>query len=245
MASSPRFHIRNARVPDDVQFIVEAFDSTLPYLTSIGSGEQWGSTPFSQKTGFTEETQQQLEQSAVYHSTGKGEALRVLIVEAVLATSPYDTPDLVPEACRSRRGSDGQWLVPVGAIVLREGWVPKYIKSQAHLDLASGGNNDDFVYIEVMITDYRTGRHRDGAGGALIQAAIEYAKRKGKRRIYVDGWAGNDRKLVRYYARSGFSIVGDYQLKRGNGTTWTGTLLQMDVGETKPRAQGIMFDFDP
>ena len=51
------FHIRDAETSlDDGKFIVDAFDSTLPYLTTIGSGEQWGSVPFSERTGFVQET---------------------------------------------------------------------------------------------------------------------------------------------------------------------------------------------
>ncbi|KAI8284177.1 hypothetical protein K4K59_007498 [Colletotrichum sp. SAR11_240] len=41
---------------DDVAFIVAAFDSTLAPLAVLGSGAMWGSTPFSQKDGFVEET---------------------------------------------------------------------------------------------------------------------------------------------------------------------------------------------
>ncbi|KAI8305346.1 hypothetical protein K4K61_005361 [Colletotrichum sp. SAR11_59] len=41
---------------DDVAFIVAAFDSTLAPLAALGSGAMWGSTPFSQKDGFVEET---------------------------------------------------------------------------------------------------------------------------------------------------------------------------------------------
>jgi hypothetical protein len=52
----PRFHIRPARLDsDDVDFILEAWDSTLPFLTSIGAGEMWGSKPFSQRTGQRQE----------------------------------------------------------------------------------------------------------------------------------------------------------------------------------------------
>ncbi|KAI8192893.1 hypothetical protein KHU50_013010 [Colletotrichum sp. SAR 10_65] len=41
---------------DDVAFIVAAFDSTLAPLAALGSGAMWGTTPFSQKDGFVEET---------------------------------------------------------------------------------------------------------------------------------------------------------------------------------------------
>ncbi|KAI0602335.1 hypothetical protein F4775DRAFT_602289 [Biscogniauxia sp. FL1348] len=209
-------------------FIIEAFDSTLPYLESIGSGEQWGSAPFSQKAGFAAETQQQVRQSTTYDFTGQGEAIRVLIAETLTADKPRNILDM-SRHCRYYHGyTDSRWILPVGAMVLRDGWMPDYLISQAHLDLTSAAD-DGFVYIEVMVTDHRAGETRKGAGRALIQAAIEYAKQKGKKRVYVDGWAGNERKLIEYYARNGFSVVGDYQLERAKGATWTGTLLMMDV----------------
>ncbi|KAI8152241.1 hypothetical protein K4K49_009793 [Colletotrichum sp. SAR 10_70] len=52
---------------DDVAFIVAAFDSTLAPLAALGSGAMWGSTPFSQKDGFVEETIKDLRTSERYY----------------------------------------------------------------------------------------------------------------------------------------------------------------------------------
>ena len=56
---------------------------------------------------------------------------------------------------------------------------------------------DGFLYLEVMVTDYRADPYRRGAGAALIQAAKEYGKSRGMGILYVDAWAGNEKKLVR------------------------------------------------
>jgi len=41
------FHVRLASSDgDDAEFILAAWDSTLPYLASIGAGEMWGDQPF-------------------------------------------------------------------------------------------------------------------------------------------------------------------------------------------------------
>ncbi|KAK1842026.1 acetyltransferase, partial [Colletotrichum chrysophilum] len=70
---------------DDVAFIVAAFDSTLAPLTALGSGAMWGTTPFSQKDGFVEETIKDVRTSERYQATGEGEeALRIFVAEAEL-----------------------------------------------------------------------------------------------------------------------------------------------------------------
>lgn len=40
-----------------------------------------------------------------------------------------------------------------------------------------------------------------------------------------------------YYERQGFDIVGDFSMKRRNGSTWLGTLLRIDLqprNDSKP-----------
>jgi GNAT superfamily N-acetyltransferase len=52
----PQFHIRYAKPEsDDAEFILAAWDSTLPFLASIGAGEMWGFQPFSQREGQSQE----------------------------------------------------------------------------------------------------------------------------------------------------------------------------------------------
>ncbi|CZR54570.1 uncharacterized protein PAC_04454 [Phialocephala subalpina] len=223
----PKFHIRYAGVAlNDEQFIVEAFDSTLSYLVSIGSGEMWGSTPFSEKDGFLEETLKDVEQSEKYQTTGSGDAVRILIAEIEL--SELSTSETRGNL-RFRIDNNKQRFLSVGTATIRENWLPAYVTSKAeHLGLG-GIELRDVLYLEVIITDYRTGSTSKGAGMALIQSIVKYGRKAGKRTLYVDAWAGNERKLVRYYEHQGFNVVGDFSMKRRSGSTWLGTLLQMDL----------------
>lgn len=83
MSNPSQFHIREAESAlGDGEFIIAAFDSAIPYLASIGSHEQWGSIPFSQRNGWTTETLQQIKDVELYRLTGKDEAFRIFIVEA-------------------------------------------------------------------------------------------------------------------------------------------------------------------
>ncbi|KAH7035652.1 uncharacterized protein B0I36DRAFT_95157 [Microdochium trichocladiopsis] len=264
----PTFHIRPAGLsPADGEFIVDAFDSTLPYLASIGSEEMWGMQPFSEREGFTQETTEQVEQSRGLRPTPDGEVLRILICEAELPSSPtaaaaeaeQDGPAdaaaaaqlSLPEGVHVRvtEGGDRRFL-SVGAAMLREDWVSSYLENQPHLGLGKdgplrggGGGRSaaaaagGFVYLEVMVTDCRVGAYRRGAGAALLRGVRDYAAAHGKRTVYVDAWAGNGGKLASYYEKQGYQIVGEYKLSRKNGTTWTGTLLRMDVPTTRESAE--------
>ena len=104
-----------------------------------------------------------------------------------------------------------------------------------------------FLFIEVLISDHRMKPRYRGAGAALIKAIKSRALEKGKDALYVDVYAGNERKLnryvciyeqqewyrsthkIRYYENLGFRNVGDFSLKRRNGTTWLGTLYCIDL----------------
>ncbi|KAH7327274.1 acetyltransferase [Rhexocercosporidium sp. MPI-PUGE-AT-0058] len=205
----------------DTEFIVEAFDSTLPYLSSIGSGEQWGSIPFSQCDGFLQETLDSLEQSEKYSKTRTGQATCVLIAEVEVEGMGSLLPGV-----RRRKDENRKLLLSVGTATIHGEWFPEYLTSQAHLGLAEV---KDFTYIGVMVTDHRTGSFRQSVGGDLMQSIVKYGRSAGKKAIYVDGWAGNGRKLIRYYESLGFRILGEFSMTRNNGSIWPGTLLKMDL----------------
>ncbi|KAF8861973.1 hypothetical protein BDZ45DRAFT_739847 [Acephala macrosclerotiorum] len=212
-SKSSSFYVRDASLTfDDEHFIVEAFDSALPYLASIGSGEQWDQIPFFEKPGFIEETLESVEQSEKYSRSGSGDAIRILIAE--IESLESFTPETFGSLCFRVDNNKQRFL------------------SADHLGL--GGEIEQeglkaILYLEVIITDYRTGSSRKGAGEALIQSTVEYGRKAGKRTLYVDGVTGNDRKLIHYYERLGFNIVGDFSMKRRNGSTWLGTLLRIDL----------------
>lgn len=187
-------------VPHDAPFIVEAFDSTIPHLAAIGSGEMWGSL-FSEKEGFVEETADDVKKSEAYRTTEEGEALRIFVAEVDVepAAAPFPHSAAECPGLRYRTVDDGTRMLSVGAAFIRDNWLPGHVESQFHVDAirAELEGNAGFVYIDVLVSDFRTGHHRKGAGEALLRRAVDYGLEKGMKALYVDAWAGNEEKLVR------------------------------------------------
>lgn len=86
----------------------------------------------------------------------------------------------------------GQMNVPVAALVL-EGKSPEYVRSV----LAQQDSAQPFVYLAYLISDSGAGDAAKGVGSFLIGLAKEEVRRLGLRRLCLDCWSGNDRKLVR------------------------------------------------
>ncbi|KAL2878677.1 Kinesin- motor protein [Colletotrichum sp. CLE4] len=197
-------NVRNAgQIPHDADFIVKAFDSVLAPLAAMGSGEMWGSQPFSQKDGFVEENLKDVETSERYRTTGEGDALRIFIAEVEVGSSsaaaeitPHDA-GLDEPGLRFRVAEDGKRYLSVGAAFVRTNWLPGHVKAQFKQDKirAELEGKRNFVYLDVVVTDFRAGRHRKGAGEALVRRAKEYGVEKGMQVLYVDAWAGNEKKL--------------------------------------------------
>ncbi|AEO62114.1 hypothetical protein MYCTH_2313121 [Thermothelomyces thermophilus ATCC 42464] len=214
------FRIRDA-VPspsdDDAKFITSAFDSSIPHLSSIGSAGQWGTDQLSvARPGFLARHASAIADAEAYRlassssSSGapiKNKPVRVLIAEAALP---------------GRDDGDGagheqqRYYLPVGAATLRANYLPQYVLDQEHLQGvtgpllagAAGEGGGDFMYLEVLITDFREPArdYRKGAGAALVQYAKEWVgKELGMHAMYVDCWAGNGEKLVRYIISSSSS----------------------------------------
>ncbi|KAH7067183.1 hypothetical protein FB567DRAFT_616020 [Paraphoma chrysanthemicola] len=126
MSALYQFSIRDAELAKcDDFFVKSVFDASLPYLESIGSLAQWGSTPFSQRPGWVEDTQQQIQESERNRLAGTTDALRILIVEAELAEQAVAALDL--KDMHSRVSDDGRHFVSVGFAFLRGNWFPKYL----------------------------------------------------------------------------------------------------------------------
>ncbi|KAK2023358.1 acetyltransferase [Colletotrichum zoysiae] len=240
-----KLRIRGAgALPRDDAYIVEAFDSTVPYLEAIGSGEMWGPRLFSEKEGFREETAADVRASERYQAAGEGEALRIFIADAEVEPSSSSSSSAVaplrPQSgvddtgrragLRYWTAEDGARMLSVGAAFVRGNWLPGHVKSQFHVDAirAELEGREGFVYLDVLVTDFRTGGHRKGAGEALVKQARDYGLERGAKTLYVDAWAGNGRKLVEFYGKLGFSIVADFEMKRANGSIWPGTLMRLD-----------------
>jgi len=268
------FHIRNARLwPHDADFMIAAFDSTIPHLAAGGNAGQWGVEPFSRKDGFIQETHDDVRLSEEYRLTGKGDPVRTFIAEVRVDDgngssgsnsneygsdgklnmngngtgnadgSADDVVDTHYLPLRTSPSPSGATFLPVGLITIRDGAFSRHVSSNAqlrpytqqakaeHARATSGGSSSGsdsgshsgsgcgsnrgsssgrgsgsssgsrgggggFIYVDVVVTDFRTGKRRAGAGAALLQAAKEYARDRGRRSVYLDCWTGGTGKLV-------------------------------------------------
>lgn len=181
--AEPKFHIRDAEAEkQDAQFILAAFDSSLPHLNATGSERQWGTEPLSAHPSFPGTITSAVEDAETYRRTGEGNLVEVRVAE--VDAKPGEFPHV--EGARMR----------VGGIVVKDGWWPAYVaKDEDMAGKIEGVENWACVY--VLISDFRAGAKRKGAGAALVAEAAERARARGKGTLFVDCWAGNGRKLVR------------------------------------------------
>lgn len=191
MATRP-FRIRPASIAaGDDKGLIEMFDSQLPWLATVGSGDQWGSTPFSDSGRHQTKYRTKVEQSeACTNQTSlHPDWVRAYVAEVEVATS-----ELSPEIRElvGEDSEDGNVRVPVAAMVL-EAKSADYVQEV----LPEQDEEDPFVYMSYLLSDRRTASINKGAGAALIAHAKEEVMRLGVRRICLDCWRGNDRKLVR------------------------------------------------
>ncbi|KAK5657419.1 hypothetical protein OQA88_2991 [Cercophora sp. LCS_1] len=212
MAEIGRFKIRHAELKHrDAKFITAAFDSSLPFQASIGSGAQWGEQPFSEVDGFLAKQEQTIHDANHYRLTGEGNSCHVWIAEVEC------------EADGERK------VVRVGTAHARANDWPSYVSTQEHLeDVISEAKN--FTFLVFLVSDFTTGDLRKGAGAALIQHVKAIAEEEGRSVVFVDCWAGNDGKLVQYYEAQGFKKIGNFSVVRPNKDPWPGALFRMDLG---------------
>ena len=169
------FRVRSASsAKDDSQFILAAWDSTLPYLASIGAGEMWGDEPFSQREGQQQEITDVIRESEEDDRNG---SRRFLVAE------------IETEADVTVKTTQ------VGAAMIRDA-LPYYLIQRPELK-SEIEKAHSFLFIEVLISDHRPQQRYKGAGAALVEAIKRRALDAGKDAVYVDAWAGNGRKLNR------------------------------------------------
>ncbi|KAK5996659.1 hypothetical protein PT974_01998 [Cladobotryum mycophilum] len=221
MPTSPPFVIRSATDQSDAAFIVASFDASVQHLSATGNADHWGTQPFSSKPGFLEETGREVAQSEVFRRTGEGERIRVFIAQA---EDDDDGPSAATEDGLHRRKEeevgDGQRIktyIPIGAMTIRDDEFASHINTtdilKPHLQQAK---QSSFVYIDVVLTDFRLAPHkRQGAGAALIQRAKEYARERGKKSVY--------------YENLGFVPVQDYQVVQKTGKIWPARFFRFDL----------------
>ncbi|OAF59539.1 hypothetical protein VC83_04070 [Pseudogymnoascus destructans] len=66
--------------------------------------------------------------------------------------------------------------------------------------------SDPFVYLAYLISNRDAGEERKGAAAKLIAFVKEQVRSAGLKRICLDCFKGNDRKLVRYYESQGLKM---------------------------------------
>jgi hypothetical protein len=181
MSSQPHFSLRDATLAQDEAFIVSTFDASISYLTSIGSQAQWGTTPFLSRPGWLAETSSQIVESEQNSASNITDALR--IAEAVAVRYADE-------------GGDGTPRVAVGFVFVRGNWLPKYLPAAA---VSQVGNLylENSLYVEVMVSDSRLRDQFHGIGAAMLRGVREWGRSRGKKVLFLDGWAGNERKLIR------------------------------------------------
>ncbi|KAI1826060.1 acetyltransferase [Xylaria intraflava] len=229
MSGAPTFHVRElGEGSEDVQFMMDAFDSTLPRLAAIGSGGQWGSVPASERSNVND-LLKSLGQARRYRSTGEGDPIWFFIIETEIPSTALDE---LPASVHVRTSNDKKFLA-VGCVKLSEGICPHYIRGHFDKDIIRKEleGNTDYLYLEALITDYRTGSWRKGSGAALVEYSRHFCRGRGKTVLYLDAYAGNDGKLVKWYETQGFSVVIEVEHPTPTGSKWPGAILRMDVIE--------------
>ena len=194
MSPANNFSIRDASLARDKGFIVSVFDGSLPYMVSIGSQAQWGSTPFSQRPGWIDETQQQIQDSELSSISNTTDALRVLILEVEVTKQEFH--DLHRENIHSRTGHGGFYYIAAGFAFVRGHWLPKYLPASVIAQVDQAHLNET-LYVEVMVSDSGMRDLFPGIGAALLREVRIWGYSRGKTALYLDGWSGNERKLIR------------------------------------------------
>jgi hypothetical protein len=164
------FQIRSGRKdPSDAIFIAEAFDASISYLNSIGSGSQWGTKKKSEDAAFVTTLEQYLSDS-------------------------IEKPDQTGFYIAAKSMRDDDLTACGGAVVLSA--LPDYVRvSSEAMSVLNGLVNFDFL--QILIADQRVQPHSRGVGSALIQYVKQEARRKGRAILLVDCWDGNNGLLVK------------------------------------------------
>lgn len=198
----------------DLDFVLHAFDSALPYLASIGSGAQWGSVNFSEKEGlrksFADYIAKSFQLNGAPHgiSGNKDAAWNNMVLYEVAI-------------------EDGGWR-RVAAMGISTSF-PDYIPG----GLASGEvkQGTDYMYLNYLISDRRAGELAKGAGSKLVEFGEAQSRNRGKTIFYGDCWRGNGDGLMKYYERMGFMPIGPFDVgdKHGPGLPWCGYLFSKSL----------------
>ncbi|KAF4465451.1 gcn5-like n-acetyltransferase [Fusarium albosuccineum] len=179
MAAS--FVIRPATIAAlDHELLVDFRHSQLSWLSTVGSGDQWGTkstrndpVPLERGRSWVERSEKDVEWD--------GDWCRAFVAEA----------------------SNG---VPVAGLVL-DSKAPAYVNSVLP---EQDESDPFVYLAYLISNRNASAEERKGVGAALIAFAKDQVRSAGVSRICLDCFRGNDRKLVRYYESQGFKALQDF-----------------------------------
>ena len=189
------FHVRlGSLAENDNISLLKMFDSQLSWLVEIGSGDQWGSTPFSGNHSSQAKYRYKVERSeSMEGHTWNSEWGRVYIAEVDVPSNGLHAKfhTVVDE----NTSSDQRDIVrvPVAAMIL-EAKSPDYVLPV----LPEQDEADSSIYLSYLLSDRTLSSVGKGAGAALIAHAKDEVSKLGLRRMCCDCWRGNGRRLVKY-----------------------------------------------
>ncbi|TRX97931.1 hypothetical protein FHL15_001141 [Xylaria flabelliformis] len=157
----------------DHELLVDFQESQISWLSTVGSGDQWGTKSIREVNPTASERARSWIEKSEQDAQWSSDWCRAFVAEA----------------------SSG---VPVAGLVL-DSKAPAYVSSV----LPEQDESDPFVYLAYLISNRHAGEERKGAAAALLDHAKDQVRGMGLNRICLDCWRGNDRKLVRYYESQG------------------------------------------
>ncbi|GAB7365574.1 hypothetical protein MBLNU230_g6646t1 [Neophaeotheca triangularis] len=199
------FSMRPARLElSDQELLVDFMDSHIQWLSANGSSGQWGTQPVREaRPNITSRAEAWIKKSEEGGEWGS-DWCRAFIVEA---------------NHNNKNTSSERIKTPVAGLVLTASSAD-YVRSV----LPEQDKAQPFVYLSYVMTNRHAGTLAKGAGAFAIDAAKTQTCDLGFKRLCLDCWAGNERKLVRYYESQGFEAIGDFEDAEDD---WPCTVLEM------------------
>lgn len=195
------FNIRPATISHgDDELFLDLWDSQLPWLAENGGADQWGTQSIREaRPEAGDRVRGWLKHSEAGTPWGP-EWCRAFVAEA----QPLSKTDH-PGAQKNGQPSDP---VHVAAISLESKAAP-YTASI----LPGQDESDPFVYVIYLMSNRSAGELSKGAGSALIQYAKQVAAAHGIKRLCLDCYRGNDRKLVKLVCSClELAFIADYTI---------------------------------
>jgi hypothetical protein len=208
------FHIRPAKeAKQDSEFILQAHDSAVRFLTDTVGSNQWGNEPFSKRERAV---------NLIKELVTKSE--EELVGDQYLRTVIAEKSDI-----------NGGERIKCGAATV-DAVFPAYVTNVKELreHIQSSLNSRDFLYLDRLISDRNTpNKLSKGVGKSLLDYCKTLTRKEGKRFLYSDCFAGPPFGLSEYYQSQGFRVIGPFEVpnKHVDGTDWPGVLLCCDLEE--------------